>query len=156
MASQEERPCTLRALHRQGEGGAQARHLLLGLLGEEDGLAAKVPHNLRVEIGTVRSTIESVLGRNERIIPTSRVKKVIEISFEEARRMGNSYVGTEHLLFGLLIEGRETLKAPGATEQPVRLHSLPPADVPTNDARVRVVNEVVCERWPSAISATRP
>src|SRR5256885_3078844 len=39
------------------------------------------------------------------IIPTSRVKKVIEISFEEARRMGNNYVGTEHLLLGLLIEG---------------------------------------------------
>src|SRR5438309_298430 len=49
-------------------------------------------------------------GRNERIIiqqiiPTSRVKKVIEISFEEARRMGHNYVGTEHLLLGLLIEG---------------------------------------------------
>jgi ATP-dependent Clp protease ATP-binding subunit ClpA len=51
-----------------------------------------------------------VLGRNEQIIiqqiiPTSRVKKVIEISFEEAQRMGHQYVGTEHLLFGLLIEG---------------------------------------------------
>jgi ATP-dependent Clp protease ATP-binding subunit ClpC len=58
----------------------------------------------------VRSTIESVLARNERIviqqiIPTARVKKVIEISFEEARRMGNNYVGTEHLLLGLLLEG---------------------------------------------------
>ncbi len=85
-------------------------HLLLGLLREGDGLAAKVLNNLGVEINKVRSTIESVLGRNERIIiqqiiPTSRVKKVIEISFEEARRMGNNYVGTEHLLLGLLIEG---------------------------------------------------
>jgi ATP-dependent Clp protease ATP-binding subunit ClpC len=85
-------------------------HLLLGLLREGEGLAAKVLNNLGVEINKVRSTIESVLGRNERIIiqqiiPTSRVKKVIEISFEEARRMGNSYVGTEHLLLGLLIEG---------------------------------------------------
>ena len=85
-------------------------HLLLGLLREGEGLAAKVLNNLGVEIGKVRSTIESVLGRNERIIiqqiiPTSRVKKVIEISFEEARRMGNNYVGTEHLLLGLLIEG---------------------------------------------------
>ncbi|MHB8509974.1 MAG: ATP-dependent Clp protease ATP-binding subunit, partial [Candidatus Dormibacteria bacterium] len=67
-------------------------------------------NNLGVEINKVRATIESVLGRNERIIiqqiiPTSRVKKVIEISFEEARRMGNNYVGTEHLLLGLLIEG---------------------------------------------------
>jgi ATP-dependent Clp protease ATP-binding subunit ClpC len=85
-------------------------HLLLGLLREGDGLAAKVLANLGVEIGKVRQTIESVLGRNERIIiqqiiPTSRVKKVIEISFEEARRMGHNYVGTEHLLLGLLIEG---------------------------------------------------
>src|SRR5207249_4661396 len=67
-------------------------------------------NNLGVEINKVRATIESVLGRNERIIiqqiiPTSRVKKVIEISFEEARRMGHNYVGTEHLLLGLLIEG---------------------------------------------------
>ena len=85
-------------------------HLLLGLLHQEEGVAAKVLNSLGVEIGGVRSTIESVLGRNERliiqqIIPTSRVKLVIEVSFEEARRMGNNYVGTEHLLLGLLIEG---------------------------------------------------
>jgi ATP-dependent Clp protease ATP-binding subunit ClpC len=84
-------------------------HLLLGLLRESEGLAAKVLNNLGVEIKKVRSTIESVLGRNEpiviqQIVPTSRVKKVIEISFEEARRMGNNYVGTEHLLLGLLLE----------------------------------------------------
>src|SRR5256885_7991655 len=85
-------------------------HLLLGLLRERDGLAGKVVDNLGVEIGKVRETIESVIERNERIIiqqiiPTSRVKKVIEISFEEARRMGHNYVGTEHLLLGLLVEG---------------------------------------------------
>jgi len=85
-------------------------HLLLGLLREGEGLAAKVLSNLGVEIDKVRDTIDSVLGRNERIIvqqiiPTSRVKKVIEIAFEEAKRMNNTYVGTEHLLLGLLIEG---------------------------------------------------
>ena len=85
-------------------------HLLLALLREDEGLAAKILYNLGVEIGKVRQTIESLLGRNERIIvqqiiPTSRVKKVIEISFEEARRMGHNYVGTEHLLLGLLREG---------------------------------------------------
>jgi ATP-dependent Clp protease ATP-binding subunit ClpA len=74
---------------------------LLGLLREGEGLAAKVLNNLGVEIGTVRQTIESVLGQNERIIiqqiiPTSRVKQVIQISFEEARQMGHNYVGTEH------------------------------------------------------------
>src|ERR1019366_9167583 len=81
-------------------------HLLLGLLHQEEGVAAKVLNSLGVEIGGGRSTIESVLRRHERlIIPTSRVKLVIEVSFEEARRMGNNYVGTEHLLLGLLIEG---------------------------------------------------
>ncbi|HXM55322.1 MAG TPA: ATP-dependent Clp protease ATP-binding subunit [Candidatus Dormibacteraeota bacterium] len=104
-------------------------HLLLGLLREGEGLAAKVLNNLGVEIGKVRQTIESVLGRNERIIiqqiiPTSRVKKVIEISFEEARRMGHAYVGTEHLLLGLLIEGEgiaaHVLEDLGATLDKVR------------------------------------
>ena len=104
-------------------------HLLLGLLREGEGLAAKVLNNLGVEINKVRSTIESVLGRNERIIiqqiiPTSRVKKVIEISFEEARRMGNNYVGTEHLLLGLLIEGEgiaaHVLEDLGASLEKVR------------------------------------
>ena len=85
-------------------------HLLLGLMREEEGRAAKALANLGVEIDQVRQTIDSVLGRNERIfaeqiIPTSRVKKVIEFAFEEAKRMNTEHVGTEHLLLGLLIEG---------------------------------------------------
>jgi ATP-dependent Clp protease ATP-binding subunit ClpC len=85
-------------------------HLLLGLLREEEGLAAHVLVNLGVALQPVREAIEKVLGRNERIttqqiIPTSRVKKVLELSFEEARSMGHNYVGTEHMLLGLLIEG---------------------------------------------------
>src|SRR5207244_9454151 len=76
-----------------------------------------------------RHTIESLPVSNERIIiqqiiPTSRVKKVIEISFEEARRMGHNYVGTEHLLLGLLIEGEgiaaHVLEDLGATLEKVR------------------------------------
>jgi ATP-dependent Clp protease ATP-binding subunit ClpA len=85
-------------------------HLLLGLLREHDGLAARVLANLGIDIDAVRRVIESVLGRNERIIiqqiiPTSRVKKVIELAFEEARRMGHDHVGTEHVLLGLMMEG---------------------------------------------------
>ena len=85
-------------------------HLLLGLMRETDGLAAHALQSLGLNIETVRLRIQAVLGRHERIIiqqiiPTSRVKKVIEISFEEARRMGHNYVGTEHLLIGLLLEG---------------------------------------------------
>lgn len=86
-------------------------HLLLALLRDEHGVGGKVLANLGVEMGTVRDAIETVLGRNERIstqrglVPTSRVKKVFELAFEEARRSGKDHVGTEHLLLGLLIEG---------------------------------------------------
>ncbi len=102
----------------------------MGLLREGEGLAAKVLANLGVEIGKVRQTIESLLGRDkgltvlQQIIPTSRVKKVVEISFEEARRMGHNYVGTEHLLLGLLSEGEgiaaHILEDLGATTDKVR------------------------------------
>jgi len=85
-------------------------HLLLGLMREGDGLAAQVLKSFGVEIAPVRQAIESVLATDvkivvQQIIPTSRVKKVIEIAFETAREMGHGFVGTEHLLLGLLIEG---------------------------------------------------
>jgi ATP-dependent Clp protease ATP-binding subunit ClpA len=85
--------------------------------------------NLGVEIGQVRQVIEFTLGRNERIliqqiIPTSRVKRVIELSFEQSRRMGHSYVGTEHILLGLIVEGEgiaaHVLMDLGVTEAKVR------------------------------------
>jgi hypothetical protein len=104
-------------------------HLLLGILREKDGIGAQALANLGVDIDMVRRTVESVLGRNERIIiqqiiPTSRVKKVVEISFEEARRMGDNFVGTEHLLLGLIIEGEgiaaHVLIDLGATPEKVR------------------------------------
>jgi hypothetical protein len=96
---------------------------------ETDGVGAQTLINLGLDTGQVRQTITAVIGRNKRIIvqkiiPTSRVKKVIEISFEEARRMGNNSVGTEHLLLGLLIEGEgvaaHVLEDLGATIDKVR------------------------------------
>ncbi len=85
-------------------------HLLLGLLRIESGIAYRVVTGFGISTDSVRQTIQAVLGRNEgiliqSIIPTSRVKKVIEISFEEARRMGHNSVDTGHLLLGLVIEG---------------------------------------------------
>jgi ATP-dependent Clp protease ATP-binding subunit ClpA len=105
-------------------------HLLLGLLRVEKGTAHRVLTELGVDIHTVREVIKSVLGRNERIpvqsiIPTSRVKKVIELSFEEARRMGDNEVDTVHMLLGLIIEGEgiaaHVLTDLGATLEKVRL-----------------------------------
>ncbi len=95
---------------RSGHSYIGTEHLLLGILREKEGLAAKVLTNFGVVIDEVRRVLETVIGRSERIIiqqiiPTSRVKTVLEHAFEEAQRMGLKYVGTEHLLLGLLIEG---------------------------------------------------
>ena len=85
-------------------------HILLGLLRERDTVASVALERISVDIADVRRTIDTILGTQEgtviqQIIPTSRVKTIIEISFAEARRMGDDFVGTEHLLLGLLIEG---------------------------------------------------
>lgn len=85
-------------------------HLLLGLLREGDGIAAKVLANLGVELNKVRSAVEFIIGRGERMVVgdinlTPRAKRVIELAVEEARRLGHNYIGTEHLLLGLVREG---------------------------------------------------
>jgi ATP-dependent Clp protease ATP-binding subunit ClpA len=114
---------------RSGHSYIGTEHLLLGLLRDDEGLAGKVLANLGVEIQQVRDAIELTLGRDERIliqqiIPTSRVKRVIELSFEQARLMGHNYVGTEHILLGLIVEGEgiaaHVLIDLGVTEVSVR------------------------------------
>ncbi len=85
-------------------------HLLLGLVREGDGVAAKVLNNLGVELTKVRSAVEFIIGRGEKSVSgeiglTPRAKKVIELAVEEARRLNHSYIGTEHLLLGLVREG---------------------------------------------------
>jgi ATP-dependent Clp protease ATP-binding subunit ClpA len=85
-------------------------HLLLGLLGEPEGLAAKALWGLGIYLDAVRVTIERVVGRDEprkivQIIPTSTVKRTIELAFDEAKKMHSDWVGTEHLLLGLMVEG---------------------------------------------------
>src|SRR5689334_22451235 len=85
-------------------------HLLLGLVREGDGVAAKVLSNLGVELNKVRSAVEFIIGRGDRMVIgdislTPRAKKVIELSVEEARRLNHNHIGTEHLLLGLVREG---------------------------------------------------
>jgi ATP-dependent Clp protease ATP-binding subunit ClpC len=84
-------------------------HLLLGLLREEEGLARRALNALGVELNGTRQAIHGARGTVSegavsQIIPTSPVKAVIEIAFEDAQRMGHNHVGTEHLLLGLLTE----------------------------------------------------
>jgi ATP-dependent Clp protease ATP-binding subunit ClpC len=85
-------------------------HILLGLVREEEGVAAKVLTNLGIGLGKVRSAVEFVIGRGEKPGTgetglTPRAKKVIELAIDEARQLGHNYIGTEHLLLGLLREG---------------------------------------------------
>ncbi len=85
-------------------------HLLLGLIRERDGVAAKVLTSMGVELNRVRSAVEFIIGRGDRMIVgevglTPRAKKVIELAVDEARRLGHHYIGTEHLLLGLVREG---------------------------------------------------
>ncbi|MFQ5826061.1 MAG: ATP-dependent Clp protease ATP-binding subunit [Dehalococcoidia bacterium] len=85
-------------------------HILLGLVREGEGVAAKVLSNLGVELGKVRAAVEFIIGRGERppsgeIGLTPRAKRVIELAVDEARRFNHNYIGTEHILLGLLREG---------------------------------------------------
>ena len=85
-------------------------HMLLGIMRLDHGSGQQALVDLGISQDTVRETIKSVLGRDERIlfqqiIPTSRVKKVIELAFEESQRMGSGSVSSGHILIGIVVEG---------------------------------------------------
>jgi ATP-dependent Clp protease ATP-binding subunit ClpA len=85
-------------------------HLLLGLVREGEGVAARVLANLGIELSRVRGAVEFIIGRGDRIVLgeiglTPRAKKVIELAVDEARRLNHHYIGTEHILLGLVREG---------------------------------------------------
>src|SRR5262245_31135769 len=97
-----------RGLHHEYVG---TEHILLGLVSEGRGVAANVLKNLRVDLEQVRSEVETIVTtgpegtRKPKKLPqTPRAKKVIEYAIEEARNLSHNYVGTEHLLLGLLRE----------------------------------------------------
>jgi hypothetical protein len=85
-------------------------HLLIGILREADGLGARVLGVLGVDVDGVRVQVKAVLGQSsppfniDQIIPTSAVKRAIELAFDESQKMSSAAVGTEHLLLGLLRE----------------------------------------------------
>lgn len=85
-------------------------HLLLGLVREGEGVAATVLTNLGVELSKVRNEVEAIIGRGKKDVAstiglTPRAKKAIELAVEEARYLGHHYIGTEHMLLGLVREG---------------------------------------------------
>lgn len=86
-------------------------HLLLGLVREGEGVAARALTGLGVELNKIRSAVEFIIGRGERIVLgeiglTPRSKTVIELAVDEARLLNHHYIGTEHLLLGMVREGQ--------------------------------------------------
>jgi ATP-dependent Clp protease ATP-binding subunit ClpC len=85
-------------------------HILLGLINEGEGVAAKALTTMGLSLEATRQQIEDIIGRGEGTreghIPfTPRAKKVLELSLNEARQLGHDYIGTEHILLGLIREG---------------------------------------------------
>src|SRR5689334_12564180 len=95
---------------RLGELYVSTEHLLLGLVRENDCVAARVLDRMGVSLGRIRSETERHLTRgNGRLGQdmqlTPRAKRVIDLAYDEARQLSNNYIGTEHLLLGLIREG---------------------------------------------------
>ena len=85
-------------------------HILLGLVHEGEGVAAKALESLGISLEAVRQQVEEIIGQGQEIpsghIPfTPRAKKVLELSLREALQLGHDYIGTEHILLGLIREG---------------------------------------------------
>ncbi len=94
---------------RLGHHNIGTEHILLGLIREGDGIAAKALVALGLGLDKIQDEVESLIGRSNdqanNIAYTPRAKKVIELSMDEARKLGHTYVGTEHILLGLIREG---------------------------------------------------
>ncbi|UFT99468.1 ATP-dependent protease ATP-binding subunit ClpC [Radiobacillus kanasensis] len=94
---------------RLGHNNIGTEHILLGLISEGEGIAAKALHSLGLETEKIQEEVEQLIGRGQKVSQTihytPRAKKVIELSMDEARKLGHSYVGTEHILLGLIREG---------------------------------------------------
>ncbi|UCZ53344.1 ATP-dependent protease ATP-binding subunit ClpC [Bacillus shivajii] len=94
---------------RLGHNNIGTEHILLGLVREGEGIAAKALSALGLSSDKIQTEVENLIGRGEektkQVHYTPRAKKVIELSMDEARKLGHSYVGTEHVLLGLIREG---------------------------------------------------
>jgi ATP-dependent Clp protease ATP-binding subunit ClpC len=111
-----------------------SEHILLGLIREGEGVAAKALASLGIPLEGVRQQVEEITGRGQQApsgkdLPfTGRTKKVLELTLREALQLGHNYVGTEHILLGLIREGEgvaaEVLVKPGADLNRVRQRVL--------------------------------
>ncbi|XP_037440092.1 chaperone protein ClpC2, chloroplastic-like [Triticum dicoccoides] len=95
---------------RLGHNFVGTEQVLLGLVGEGTGIAAKVLKSMGINLKDARVEVEKIIGRGNGFVAveipfTPRAKRVLELSLEEARQLGHNYIGSEHLLLGLLREG---------------------------------------------------
>lgn len=118
---------------RFGHNYIGTEHLLLGLVKEGEGIAARALSSLGIDAAAVREAVEMMIGKSTamafgEIGYTPRAKKVVELSYEEARNFGHNYVGTEHILLGLIREGEgvaaRVLHDLGADLQKVRVRVM--------------------------------
>src|SRR6266481_364322 len=140
-------------------------HILLGLVKEGSGVAANVLKNLDVDLRKIRLEVEKLVQSGPEMVTmgklpqTPRAKKVIEYSMEEARNLNHNYVGTEHILLGLLREqegvAAKVLRSLGLSLDLVRLEVLRLLGVPAPD----LIGHMFQQVWPRSAgipSATSP
>ena len=106
---------------RLGHNFVGTEQILLGLIGEGTGVAAKVLKSMGVNLKDSRVEVEKIIGRGSGFVAveipfTPRAKRVLELSLEEARQLGHNYIGTEHLLLGLIREGEGVAALPNLVE----------------------------------------
>ncbi|MGE5577290.1 MAG: ATP-dependent Clp protease ATP-binding subunit [Syntrophothermus sp.] len=114
---------------RLGHNVVGTEHILLGLVREGEGIAAKALQSLNIRLEDVRAEVEKVIGQGDapttgKIGFTPRAKRVMELALDEARQLGHSYIGTEHILLGLIREeegvAAQVLRNLGADWQKIR------------------------------------
>ncbi len=128
-------------------GAVGPEHVLLGIIREGEGVASKALISLSIDAQQVRVQIEDAIGRGERasheeLTFTREATRVLELALDEARRLGHNYIGTEHLLLGLIREGEgaaRVLESKGAHVDRVRaqvLHLLGETHAAADDPRI--------------------
>jgi ATP-dependent Clp protease ATP-binding subunit ClpC len=95
---------------RLGHNFVGTEQVLLGLIGEGSGIGAKILKSMGIKLKEARVEVEKIIGRGSGFVAveipfTPRAKRCLELSLEEARQLGHNYIGTEHLLLGLIVEG---------------------------------------------------
>jgi Clp amino terminal domain, pathogenicity island component len=132
-------------------------HILLGLIHEGEGVAAKALESLGISLEAVRAQVEEIIGQGQSAptghIPfTPRAKKVLELSLREALQLGHNYIGTEHILLGLIREGEgvaaQVLVKLGADQSRVRQQVVQLLDAAARGEGAVAAEEVTPRPWP--------